>query len=234
MGERGVYCHWYNYDTKHQSSVLSAHLRPLSVDLQVGWGGPVSPLVHLVSDGCSTQRTRLLPVEPQSDALVTENMLWRKQTALTAVKQTRSKCFSEWEASVGTGLYWFVLMVVTWQTRLRGSLYSPWHMGQTSPASLHWLRLAAAPVCCGGGTTRLVHIPSSKSRPVFLITQKCQQQQKNTNECYTSPLRNILTVFWKEPHDPYNPKSWMAEEQKRGLEKIRPKLEQGFIPAVAV
>ena len=53
---------------------------PLSVDLKVGRGGSVSPLVHLVRDGCSAQRTRLLPVEPQSDALVTENMLWRKQT----------------------------------------------------------------------------------------------------------------------------------------------------------
>lgn len=47
----------------------------LSIDLEVRCGGPVPPLVDLVCDGRATEWTRLLPVKPQSNALVTENML---------------------------------------------------------------------------------------------------------------------------------------------------------------
>lgn len=46
-----------------------------SIDLQVGRRGPVSPLVDLFCDHCPAEWTALLPVEPQSNAFVTEYML---------------------------------------------------------------------------------------------------------------------------------------------------------------
>lgn len=46
-----------------------------SVDLQVGRRGPIPPLVHLVCDERAAERAALLLVEPQSDALVAEDVL---------------------------------------------------------------------------------------------------------------------------------------------------------------
>lgn len=47
----------------------------LSIDLEVRCGGPVPPLVDLVCDGRAAEWTHLLPVEPESNALVTKNVL---------------------------------------------------------------------------------------------------------------------------------------------------------------
>lgn len=58
-----------------------------SVDLQVGRRGPVPPLVHLVCDERAAQRAALLLVEPQSDALVAEDVLLGTKMRITERKR---------------------------------------------------------------------------------------------------------------------------------------------------
>lgn len=46
-----------------------------SVNLEVGRGGPVLPAPQALGDGGAAQRTRPLPVEPQTQTLLTEHVL---------------------------------------------------------------------------------------------------------------------------------------------------------------
>lgn len=47
--------------------------------------GSISPLVDLLCDDCAAEGAALLPVEPQSDAFVTEYVLRRSESTSTHV-----------------------------------------------------------------------------------------------------------------------------------------------------
>lgn len=50
--------------------------------------GSISPLVDLLCDDCAAEGAALLPVEPQSDAFVTEYVLTEKCTWLPVLSLT--------------------------------------------------------------------------------------------------------------------------------------------------
>lgn len=77
---------WRAYNTPHADSRCCCCG---SVHLQVRRRGPVPPLVHLVCDDCAAERAALLLVEPQSDALVTEDVLLSKTTTKMIITERK-------------------------------------------------------------------------------------------------------------------------------------------------
>lgn len=86
----------------------------------------------------------------------------------------------------------YLLCRFTWQRRARGSLYSPWQMGHTSPASLHWLLVAAEPVCWDATTKQTPYHPCTLTGKLYHPKWHCW--------ALTSPFRKIPMVFRRDVH----------------------------------